>query len=286
MYPVSSPLMPPPLLRAIVKRVECVPGLAGVCAGFEAGRWRYDQLAEHILEWLPEFALNEREYSALTGATARRRLREAAQTIYTSPKHANRGEVGEVLLHAIIRQEFGSIPAISKVFFKDAPNDTVKGFDAVHVVEVSDGLELWLGEVKLYKDIVSAIRVVANELRQHTTIPYLRSEFATIWRKLDHSHPHRDALRPLLESNASMDDVFARLCIPVLLAYDSATVATHNQTNDVYEAAIISEFEQHYHRFIGVDLPAEIKIILILLPMNNKAKLLNCFDAKLKGMTV
>ena len=47
-----------------------MPGLAGVCAGFEAGKWRYDQLAEHILEWLPEFALNEREYAVLTGPTA------------------------------------------------------------------------------------------------------------------------------------------------------------------------------------------------------------------------
>ena len=278
--------MPPPLLRAVVKRVDCVPGLTGVCAGFEAGQWRYDQLAEHMLEWLPEFALNEREYAALTGATARRKLREAAQTIYASPKYARRGEVGEILLHAIIRQEFGSIPAISKIFYKDAPNDTVKGFDAVHVVEASDGLELWLGEVKLYKDIVSAVRDVANELKQHTTIPYLRSEFAAIWRKVDHSHLHRDALLALLENNASMDDVFTRICIPVLLTYDSATVAAHSRTDDAYEAAITSEFEQHYHRFIGVDLPAELKIILILLPMNTKVKLLDQFDAKLKGMAV
>ena len=83
-----------------------------------------------------------------------------------------------------------------------------------------------------------------------------------------------------------MDDVFTRICIPVLLTYDSATVAAHSRTDDAYEAAITSEFEQHYHRFIGVDLPAELKIILILLPMNTKAKLLDQFDAKLKGMAV
>ena len=278
--------MPSPLLRAIVKRVGCVPGLAGLCAGFEAGKWRYDQLAEHILEWLPEFALNEREYAALTGATARRKLREAAQIIYTSPKYANRGEVGEILLHVIIRQEFGSMPAISKIFYKDAPNDTVKGFDAVHVVEATDGLELWLGEVKLYKDIASAVRDVVSELKQHTSISYLRSEFAAIWRKLDHSHPHRDALHHLLENNASMDEVFTRLCVPVLLAYDSATVAAHSQTDNAYEAAITSEFEQYYDRFVGTALPAELKIILILLPMNTKTKLLERFDAKLKGMAV
>ena len=276
--------MPPALLRAIVKRVDSLPGLAGLCAGFEAGEWRCDQLAEHMIEWLPEFALNDREYRTLAGANARRQLRAAAQSIYTSPKYATRGEVGEILLHAIIRQEFGSVPTISKIYYKDAPNDTVKGFDAVHVVDVSTGLELWLGEVKLYQDVASAIRDVVKELKQHTTIPYLRTEFAAIWRKLDPTHPHHDALRELLTGNTTMDEVFTRVCIPILLAYDSGTVATHKRTDTVYEAEITSEFERHYHRFVGTDLPAELKIILILLPMNTKSKLLDRFDAKLKGM--
>lgn len=283
---LSSLSTPPPLLRTIVKRVEDIPGLTGVCAGFEAGEWRYDHLAEHIVEWLPEFALNEREFNALSGANARRALRTAAETIYKSSKYASRGEVGEILLHAIIRQEFGSVPAISKVFFKDAPNDTVKGFDAVHVVEADDGLELWLGEVKLYRDVASAVRDVVSELNEHTRIAYLRSEFAAIWRKVDHEHPHRAALEQLLASNVTMDHVFERLCIPVLLIYDSPTVAAHNRTDAAYEAAITSEFESHHQRFCNTQLPREIKIILILLPMNNKVKLLERFDAKLKGMTV
>jgi HamA len=278
--------MPPRLLRTIVKRVEDVPGLAGVCAGFEASEWRYDQLAEHITEWLPEFALNEREFNALSGVNARRALRAAAETIYNSSKYASRGEVGEILLHAIIRQEFDSVPAISKIFFKDAPNDTVKGFDAVHVVEAADGLELWLGEVKLYHDVLSAVRDVVEELNQHTRIPYLRSEFAAIWRKVDRDHPHRTALEQLLAGNTTMDEVFERLCIPVLLTYDSPTVAAHKRTDATYDAAITAEFEKHHQRFCSAQLPSEIRIILILLPMNNKAKLLGSFDAKLKGMMV
>ena len=277
---------PPPLLRAIVKRANDVPGLAGLCAGFEAGTWRYDQLAEHVIEWLPEFALNDREYQALSGVNARRSLRAAAETIYRSSKYVNRGEVGEILLHAIIRQEFGSIPAISKIFFKDSPNDTVKGFDAVHVVEGADGLELWLGEVKLYQNVTSAVRDVVTELHQHTAIPYMRSEFAAIWRKLDPDHPHHDSLRLLLADNASMDEVFTRLCIPVLLTYDSETVAAYTKSDSSYEAAIIAEFEHYHSKFSGSTLPAEIRIILILLPMNDKAKLLERFDAKLKGIMI
>lgn len=276
--------MPRQFLRAIVKRVEEVPGLAGVCAGFEAGEWRYDQLAEHIFEWMPEFALNEREFNALTGVNARRALRAAAATIYNSSKYATRGEVGEILLHAIMRQEFGSVPAISKIFFKDSPNDTVKGFDAVHLVQAADGLELWLGEVKLYQNVSFAVRDVVKELQQHTQIPYLRSEFAAIWRKVDPDHPHRDALERLLAGNVTMDQVFERLCIPVLLTYDSATVASHARTDATYEAAITAEFEKHHSQFCRAELPSEIKIILILLPMNNKKKLLDRFDAKLRGM--
>jgi hypothetical protein len=90
--------MPPPLVRAIVKHLKDVPGLVGLCAGFEGGGWRYDQLAEHIVEWLPEFALNDREFSALNGVNARRALRAAAETVYNSSKYGNRGEVGEILL--------------------------------------------------------------------------------------------------------------------------------------------------------------------------------------------
>lgn len=276
--------MPEPLLRTIVKKCDDVPGLAGICAGFEAGEWRYDQLAEHVVEWLPEFALSERELAAMSGANARRALRSAAETVYQSTKYATRGEVGEILLHAIIRQEFGSIPVISKVFFKDAPNDTVKGFDAVHVVDGQDGLELWLGEVKLYKDVASAVRDVLVELEQHTRIPYLRTEFAAIWRKVDQDHPHREALKRLLVSNVTMDEVFTRICIPVFLTYDSEVVAAHSKTDAAYEAGITAEFEKHHGRFKNSPLPREIRIILVLLPMNNKARLLERFDAKLKGM--
>ena len=279
---ISKPL---PLLRTIVKRIQPLPGLTGLCAGFEAGEWRYDQLAEHIIEWLPEFALNEREYATLSGSNARRKLRAAAQIIYASPKYSNRGEVGELLLHAIIRQEFDSIPAISKIFFKDAANDTVKGFDATHVVEAPDGLELWLGEAKLYQSISAAVRDVVKELKKHTAIPYLRAEFAAICRKLDEDHPHHNALTELLADNVTMDEIFKRICIPVLLAYDSTTVASYNHSNEQYKADITSEFEHHYKYFVGKKLPNEVKIVLILLPMNSKAKLLKRFDSKLKGMT-
>lgn len=281
--------MPSPFLRVVVDRVELppAPNLVAMCAGYEGGAWRSDGLAEHLLEWLPEFALNERELRELDHASARQVMRRAAKNLYTSEKYKNRGEIGELLLHVAVRQQFGSIPAVSKIYFKDAANDTVKGFDCVHVVEAADGLELWLGEVKLYEDAAGAVRDVVKELFEHTRAPYLRAEFAAIWRKLDPDAPHRERLRPLLENeNTSLDEIFERLCIPVLLTYDSAAVAAHRRADAAYAAAIAAEVGRHHDRFKAARLPEEVRIVLVLVPMATKADLLKVFDAKLKGQSL
>ena len=64
---------------------------------------------------------------------------------------------------------------VSKFYFKSAANDTVKGFDAAHVVFVNppEDLELWLGEAKLYIDVDAAIRDVCGELSTHLSDDYL-----------------------------------------------------------------------------------------------------------------
>ena len=74
-----------------------------------------------------------------------------------------------------------------------------------------------------------------------------------------------------------MDEVFTRLCFPILLTYDSATVAAHSRTDATYEEAINAEFAKHYTHFTRASISREIKIVLILLPMNTKAKMLECF---------
>ena len=124
-----------------------------------------------------------------------RLIKKAAVTVYTTEKYKKRGEFGELLLHALIREVFNSQPAISKLYFKTSTNETVKGFDAVHVVANDDGLELWLGEVKFYEDIHQAIYAVIPELQSHTDGDWLRREFILIDSKIDPKWQHADALK-------------------------------------------------------------------------------------------
>jgi hypothetical protein len=238
------------------------------------------------MEWLPEVALRHSERESLRHDTAVRSLARAARTVFETDKYKRRGEFGELLLHILLRQEYGTIPAISKLFYKDSPNDTVKGFDAVHVVAKPDALELWLGEAKFYTDISAAIRDVVAELETHTKTPYLRTEFAAIVNKIDPAWPHADRLRLLLDKDTSLDKVFKCARIPVLLTYDSDCVCRNTAECEEYVAAFTAEVRAHHAKFaesLKGKLPAEVSVHLFLLPLGKKKHLVDAIQARLKA---
>lgn len=277
---------PDPFLSVRVRRLELSPTLRGVCAGFESELWRESQLAQHLIEWLPEFALDFSELRELGPHNAVPMLRKAARVIYTSEKYQKRGEFGEILLHALIRQECKSEAAISKVYFKTAVNDTVKGFDAVHVCAQTDGLELWLGEAKFYNDLRGAVREVLVELQDHLAADYLRTEFLLIENKIDNEWEHAPALKALLHRNTSLDSIFKRLCIPIMLTYDSACIDRHKALDEAYIADFVAEVNQA-HALLESGLrdksvPADVRLHLFVVPVRSKADLVKLLDQELK----
>jgi len=208
-------------------------------------------------------------------------LRRAAGLVYQSSRYRRRGEVGELLLHALIRQTFSTQLAVSKIFFKDSANDTVKGFDAVHVVASTAGLELWLGEAKFYSDAMGAIRDAARSIREHADADFMRQEFIAITNKLDPSWRHSDKLRLLLHPNTSLDQVFTRLSVPVLITYDSSTLAQFNARSQEYITAMRMELDEHFARFCACRIPTQIRIHVFFVPLNTKGALNEAFHRRL-----
>jgi hypothetical protein len=275
--------LPKPFLDVRVHDASIAPDLVGLCAGYEDGKWRSAALASHCTEWLPQFALSYREYASVSGANMVRLLAKAAAVVYSTDKYGKRGEFGELLLHIAIRQVYGTIPAISKLYYKDSSNDTVKGFDCVHVVEKdAHNLELWLGEAKLYEDAVLAIREAASEIRDHTQAGFMRSECLLIANKLDPNWPLEVRLRDLIDRNTSLDKIFSSCCIPVLICYNSRTIAEHGKVDGSFSAALEEELRQLHSRFVGLDLPP-ITIHLILLPMGDKGTFVDDMHRRLKA---
>lgn len=264
-----------------------------LCAGFERGHWRNDQLADHLMEWLPEFALNHSELKEMGHHNAVRMTKKAARIVYQTEKYGLRGEFGEILLHIAIRQVYKTIPAVSKIYYKSAVNKTVEGFDAVHVIRRDDGLELWIGETKFYNDLNRAIIDVCAEIVDHMGTDYLKTEFLLIKNKIDPSWPEANALKTLLKENASLDEVFKRACIPVLLTYDSDVVNSTVKASQEYLANIDEEIRLAYNKLraklkkqyearFGATLPLTVHVILI--PLKAKKALIGALDARLKAL--
>lgn len=250
------------------------PRLHGICAGYESGKWRAEQLSRYLMEWLPEFCLSHSERQSITGTNAVNQLREAAKTVYDTDKYNRRGEFGELLLHALLRETMKTEPAISKIFFKDSVNNTVKGFDAIHVVDAPSGLELWLGEVKFYRDIGPAIADVTEELKAHFEDDYLKKEFMLITNKLDPAWSGTPKLKDLLHRNKSLDEVVTALVVPVLLTYESKTTQGYAKACAEYTQKIEAELEKVHTRFKAANPVSHVRIELFLFPMGSKQELL------------
>lgn len=267
----------------IVHDEELLPGLTALCAGYELGQWRAKALAKRLMEWMLEFCLAHSDLEGLSPQTAIPLVRKAASLLYTTEKFKNRGEFGELLLHAAMRLVYDTKPAISKIYYKDSANDTVKGFDAVHIVANRNQLELWLGEAKFFDNINRAISDVATEIELHTRRDYLRSEFVAIKNKIDDRWPYADRLRQLLHDHTSLDLIFDAVCIPVLLTYDSKTVARHNRQTEEYRMDIEHEVRNFHSLFASKGLQRRLNIHLFLVPLNTKSILINELDRELRA---
>lgn len=266
-----------------------------LCAGFERGEWRNDQLADHMMEWLPEFSLNHSELNEIGHHNALRLIKKAAKIVYQTEKYGRRGEFGEILLHIAIRQVYKTLPAVSKIYYKSSANETVKGFDAVHVVRKDDGLELWIGETKFYKNLAKAIYDVSKEIVDHLETDYLKSEFILIKNKIDPLWPEADALKELLHENTSLDKVFKQVCIPVLLTYDSVIVNKSKIEDQEYKNNIRNEVLVAYMD-MREKLNAEYKtrfdqafpltVHVILIPLKEKNELIAALNARLMALQI
>jgi len=274
---------PNPFFQILVHDLNNSLGLTGAIAGYESTKWRNEAMAEHLMEWLPEFALKYSDLIDTHSSTWRERMRHAARLVYQTKNSGQRGEIGEILLHALVRTVFNSEPAISKIFFKSSSNDTVKGFDAVHVVEINGDLQLWLGEAKFYTNYNKAATDVISELSKHVDDQYLRNEFALISGKLDPNWKHYEKVMMLLNKNTSLDQVFSSMRIPVLLTYKSSTIPKYQRATDEFVAEIETEIRNKYKDFSRRNIPKNIAIHLFLVPLEFKQNLITEFDKKLRG---
>jgi len=261
-----------------------IPGSA-YCAGFELEEWRCDGLANHLIEWIADYALREEELLAVNHSNMYIKMQEAAVRIYTSEKYQKRGEIGEILLHAICRDFFDTIPIAPRVFYLSSSNDVVKSFDMVHIRDLgTKGFELWLGEAKFYEDRESAIKAATSSIKEHIDRGFLSREKLILGPQISEKAPRAAELRRIFSRQASLDELFNAAVFPVCIAAESSGIANNKRFDSTYHAEIQSEFSDLAALIQKSGLNQQIRVMLIYVPIGSKEKLATRFDTQLKGL--
>src|SRR3989344_522673 len=165
--------------------------------GFDLKQYRWDPFIDKLMDVLVDFAIgmHEGDLSKYDKNT----LKKAAKSIYgveefdkNNPEHVQysdendffekkygrRGEIGELILHLLLRDFHQTICLLSKIWLKDSAGVPAHGFDAVHIQPSTK--TLWLGESKLYKDGKEGIKELIEDIKKHFEADYLRNEFSLI----------------------------------------------------------------------------------------------------------
>lgn len=252
--------------------------------GFDQNKFRLLPLVETIRNVIPEYALGYHQGNNIPLTEIVDRLQDAAKTVYTTDKYKSRGEFGELILHLLLRDFCNSIPLISTIFFRDAPNVPAHGFDGVHVTINGNEKKLWLGESKLYKSGKDGVDDLVGDIVKHFNADYLRQQFSLITRKLPVDTPEIEHWRALMHKNQRLDVVFSSIVIPMVCTYNSSLFTNHNNETQQYIDDFIKECKSLHEQFNRKKPSSNLEIILLLLPVPDKDELNRELDTRLKSM--
>lgn len=213
------------------------------------------------------------------------KLRKAAIRIYTSEKYSKRGEAGEITLHAVCRDFFNTLPIAPRVFYKSASNDVVKAFDMVHArFPTGGGVELWLGESKLYSTPKKAIEAALTSIKEHLEQGFLKEQKLLIGPQISKSTPHYDELMELFEPQTSLDKFISAGVFVIGILSNSGACSAAKTIDDAYRAALTKEFSALTKSLAQSGLTNAIRIVLLYIPLADKDGFVTAFDSKLKGL--
>ena len=126
-------------------------GLLHSFSGFDVryalGKWRHENFAKHLIEWLPEFSLKASEIVNILAHNAEAILARSINAFSDTELPRDR-LTAELILHTILRSRQNSEPVACKVFYKAAGK--LSEFGNAHIVKMpGQDDQLWLGLARL-----------------------------------------------------------------------------------------------------------------------------------------
>ncbi|MEC2018990.1 HamA C-terminal domain-containing protein [Bacillus velezensis] len=270
--------------------------------------YRLNEFISYLINIIPEFAFGFHQGTTTSNDEIVNKIYQAAKSIYKikefrevsdlyltgqeleddieiDKKYLKRGEFGEIILHFILKHFHGTVPLISKVYFKDSYGHAVHGFDSIHINELDR--TLWLGESKLYTDGKKGMLALIEDLKEHFKRDYLNDEFTIISNRLKDTEPNEkvDYWLSLLDTTTKLADQLNQIVIPLICTYSCDLFNQYSDERDdnfiqAYEDEI-KKLKKYFEDNYDHPLKSHLNIIVILFPVKSKVDLVKGLHKKL-----
>ncbi|MBH3365126.1 DUF4297 domain-containing protein [Pseudomonas sp. URMO17WK12:I11] len=259
--------------------------LSGFDVEYDFEEWRAQQLAEYLLQWLPEFCLRASEIANFQIHHTPTALARSIDTLTQAAVPRDR-LIAELILHAILRSREHSEPIACKVFY--AVNGKLSEFGNAHIVQKpGEADQLWLGLSRMISTgtMDQTLKEICDVLDATISRAALTEEREIIitLREPHHHLPTAEAFNKALHRNAPAQEMLSVLCFPILLAYDSDALSEGYLSD--YLANLKTEVTQHYNALANT-LPSKIKhvrVVVFLVPIESIHQLVQKFNALCKA---
>lgn len=259
---------------------------SGFDVRYSLKKWRHENYAKHLIEWLPEFSLKASEIVNILAHNAETILARSISTFSDSELPRDR-LIAELILHSILRSRQHSEPVACKVFYKSAGK--LSEFGNAHIVQMPDeDDQLWLGLARMIKandmdTTLEQIREILDETISETVLSAEREIIISLREPLHHQ-PKADSFNQALHRNSPIDDMLNILCFPILLTYDSAALSSGWLVD--YVDNLKKEIETHFSTFTSElsENIKQVKVLIFLVPMESIELLTKAFNARCKKL--
>jgi hypothetical protein len=273
-------------------------------------RYMLEEFAKVVIDVIPEYVFAQYRNEEISSLNAVDKLREAAHSIYKikefdlmrcyyvlgdlqakqeldKSSFKNRGEFGELILHLLLRDFKGTIPLVSKVYFKDSSGVPAHGFDIVHISP--NEKVLWLGESKFYSDGKQGIRELLIDLENHFKKEFLDEQFIIIKKNLECNEiPQRQQWICELSNCNKLGDKLNMINIPMLCTYENDIYEKFDDLKEQdavdYHELNVRELKKYFDDKNTHPLKSRLNVILFLFPVKNKKELITLLHEKLWHM--
>ncbi|BCH02639.1 hypothetical protein MesoLj131b_46380 [Mesorhizobium sp. 131-2-5] len=274
------------LKAAVNKRV------LSIVNDYEDGQWRYSRFQSYLWDNIAETALSQRERNALVGKSHTTLVESAKNLRLTDNDKVGQGsEIAEVFLYGVMKDHFGALPVVPKIFYKQNAQDNAKGADSVHIVIKDNDFTLWFGEAKFYNSladsrldkIVSSVieSLRTDKLKKENSIVTNVSDIHTLNIDSELRSKIIDAIKP----KESIDKIKNKINIPIMLLYECSLTSSSAIFNGEYRESLISSQKERAESYFKKQIAAsssvflykEIRFHVIFFPVPNKEKIVKAF---------